>query len=79
MDIKNSSGKIIGNIKELDGGYLITNPPKPDLLIDDKEIISKIKSKDETAFTILWNDYTLLIGEIAALYGMVYATTRKHL
>lgn len=27
----------------------------------------------------MFNDYTLTIGEIASLYGMVYATTRKHL
>ena len=79
MDIKNSSGKIIGNIVETEEGFVITNSPKPDLLINDKDLISKIKNRDESAFPVLWNEYTLLIGEIAALYGKVYATTRKHL
>lgn len=79
MEIKNSSGKIIGNIEEKDGGYWIINSKKPELFIDDKDLIDKIKNKDESAFPILWNEYTLLIGEIAALYGMVYSTVRKHL
>ena len=79
MDIKNSSGKIIGKIEKTEEGYLIINPPKPNLLIDDVELVNKIDNGDESAFETLWNDYTLLIGEIAALYGKIYATTRKHL
>lgn len=79
MDIKNSSGKVIGTIEKIENGFLIHNPPKPDLVIDKSEIVEKINNKDESAFPILWEEYTLLIGEIAALYGMIYATTRKHL
>ena len=79
MEVKNSSGKIIGRIEKIEEGYLIITPPKPELLIDDKELIQKIESKDESVFQILWDDYTLTISEIAALYDKVYATTRKHL
>lgn len=79
MDIKNSSGKVIGTIEKVENGFIIHNPPKPDLIIDKSEIIEKINQKDESAFHVLWEEYTLLIGEIAALYGMIYATARKHL
>ena len=79
MDIKNSSGKVIGTIEKIENGFIIHNPPKPDLVIDKPEIVEKINNKDESAFLVLWEEYTLLIGEIAALYDMIYATTRKHL
>lgn len=79
MDIKNSSGKVIGTIEKIENGFIIHNPPKPDLVIDKSEIVEKINNKDESAFPILWEEYTLLIGEIAALYGMIYATARKRL
>ena len=79
MEIKNSSGKVIGTVTKTENGFLIVNQPKPDLLINDTNLIEKIENKDESAFPTLWNEYTLLIGEIAALYEMVYSTTRTHL
>lgn len=79
MEIKNSSGKIIGETIITDNEIRIINNPKPILIITDTELIKKIKEKDESVFPILWNDYNLLIGEIASLFSMVYATTRKHL
>ena len=79
MEIKNSSGKVIGETFVTEEEIKIINDPKPVLIIKDKDLIQKVLNKDESAFITLWEDYTLLIGEIASLYGMVYATTRKHL
>lgn len=79
MEIKNSSGKIIGNIYFEDGIIRIINSPKPEINITDNDLIQKIKNKDESVLSELWNDYNLLIGEIACLYEVAYATMRKHL
>ena len=79
MNIKNSSGKIIGEVFIDSDKIKIINKPKPNLIIEDKEVIQKVLNKDESAFNILWNEYNLLISEIAALYGIAYATARKHL
>lgn len=35
--------------------------------------------KDESIIATLFNEYYLLIGEIAALYGVCYSTMAKHL
>lgn len=79
MDIIDSAGKITGTVERIEQGFIIKNPPKPELIIDDNEIVEKIINKDESAFPILWDDYTLTTGEIAALYGLVYSTARKRL
>ena len=79
MEIKNSAGKVIGEITISDNEIIINNFSKPELIINDFELIKKIKEKDESAFNILWEEYTLLIGEIASLYNVAYATARKHL
>ena len=80
MDILNSSGLKIG-VAKIDGDLIIINNDNKPLLIieDDLELIQKIKNKDESGFETLFNKYYLLIGEIAALYNMTYATTRKHM
>lgn len=79
MDIKNSSGKIIGNIQITDTQIVINNNSKPQLIITDDNIIKKVLSKDESIIDILFNEYYLLVGEIAALYEVCYATMAKHL
>ncbi len=79
MEVKNSSGKIIGNIEITNQEIKINHNTKPQLIIDDPTIINKILVKDESIITILFDDYFLLIGEIAALYGTCYATMAKHL
>ena len=67
MEIKNSSGKIIGKTIITDNEIQIINNPKPVLIITDTELIKKIKEKDESVFPILWNDYNLLIELILIL------------
>lgn len=79
MNIKNSSGKIIGNIEITKTQIVINNQSKPQLIIEDTNIIDKVNNKDESIIDILFNEYFLLIGEIAALYGVCYATMAKHL
>ena len=79
MEIKNSSGKVIGQIEMTDTQIKINNYKKPELVIEDKAIINMILNKDETAIETLFNDYYLLVGEIAALYNVCYATMAKHL
>lgn len=80
MDILNSSGKKLGEAK-IDGDLIIINNySKPLLIIEDElDLIQKIQNKDESGFNKLFNDYYLLIGEIAALYHMTYCTVRKHM
>ena len=79
MEIKNSSGKIIGHIEVTDDFIKVKNNSKPELIIDDKELIKKIQNKDESVITILFNNYYLLIGEIASLYSVCYSTMAKKL
>lgn len=79
MDIKDSSGKIIGNIEISSKKIIINNNKKPQLLITDTELINKILNKDESILNILFNEYTLLVSEIAALYGVCYKTATKKL
>lgn len=79
MDIKNSSGKVIGNIEITNTQIIINNQSKPILIIDDITIINKVQAKDESIIDTLFNEYYLLIGEIAALYHVCYATMAKRL
>lgn len=80
MDILNSSGFKIG-VAKIDGNLIIINNyDKPLLIIEEaQDLIQKIQNKDESGFKELFDDYYLLIGEIAALYHMTYSTTRKHM
>lgn len=77
--VKNSSGEEIGEIQIDKNQITICHKTKPPLIISDIELINSILRKDETIFPILFNDYELLIAEIAALYDIHYATARKHL
>ena len=79
MEVKNSSGKIIGNIEITNQEIKINHNTKPQLIINDPTIINKVLAKNESIIAILFDDYFLLIGEIAALYGTCYATMAKHL
>lgn len=78
MNIKNSSGKIIGEIiweKEI----IIRNNSKPELIITDTQIIEKIKEKDLDTIVFLYDELTLTVAEIAALYGVCYSNMNKKL
>ena len=78
-DIKNSSGKITGFTEITEDFILINSTGKPILEINDKEIISKILSNkiDKDTLIILYNNYTLSIGEIASLYNRCYSNINK--
>lgn len=79
MIVKNSSGKEIGEIEVLQEQIIIKHYSKPVLVIDNKDHITKILNKDETMIKILYDDYTLVIGEIAVLYNCSYPTITKKL
>ena len=70
MEIKNSSNKIIGELAITEDKIFINNFSKPLLIIEDKELISQIinKNRSNEILLILYNEYYLTIGEIAALY-----------
>lgn len=60
MDIKDSSGRKIGETEIKNDKIIINNFSKPLLIIeDDLEILKMIKEKDENGFEILFNKYNL--------------------
>lgn len=71
-DIKNANGKIIGYIEEDSGGMSIHNGSKPILNIKNEEHIRRIQQKDLSFVVELYDDYTMTIAEIAALYREPY-------
>ena len=67
MNIKNSNGKIIGEIvwgKEI----IIKNNSKPELIIDDAQIIEKIKEKDLDTIVFLLFLGCVLLSFIMNIY-----------
>ena len=78
-NIKNSSGKIIGTTEITKENIIINSTGKPLLIIDDKKIINEVLQEEikEDALIILYNDYTMTIGEIASLYNRCYSTLNK--
>ena len=77
--IKNSSGKITGNIEISEDAIKITNGKKPFLEINDADLIAKIIEKDRSVIINLYDDYTLIISEIVALYGTNYSNMNKYI
>lgn len=76
MNIKNSSGKIIGEIIWEDE-IIIKNNSKPEFIISDTQIIERIKEKDLDTIVFLYDELTLTVAEIAALYGVCYSNMNK--
>ena len=74
---KNSSGKIIATIIITNNKIYIDNYSKPILQIEDSELIKKINNKENEGIIELYDKYTLLIGEIAALYDEQYYKINK--
>lgn len=72
VDIKNSSGKILGNILITEDKIEICNNTKPLFCITNKDDISNIMKRNDATIQRLYDEYTLTIAEIAALYGMPY-------
>lgn len=78
-DIKNSSGKIIGFVEIEDTKIIVNNNSKPQLIIEDEELLEAIKNKNRSDSIIkkMYDEYFLSIGEIAALYDVCYSNINK--
>lgn len=77
-NIFNASGKIIGWVDILEDSIIVHNNKRPELQIDNaSEIIDLINNDDDKGIVLLYDKYTLTIGEIAALYGVYYAKMNK--
>lgn len=72
MFCKNSTGKIFGEVEITKDKIIIKNYKKPELIIDDINIINDITNKKLECVLVLYDDYELCIGEIAALYDYKY-------
>ena len=79
VNIKNSSNKIIGFTDIKEDYILIHNNKKPELVIKDKKIIDAVKNKnrDNNIIKELYDNYYLMIGEIASLYDVCYSNINK--
>lgn len=78
-NIKNSSGKITGTTEILEHSITINNLGKPLLIIEDPKIISEVlesKIVPET-LRVLYDEYTMSIGEIASLYNRCYSNINQ--
>lgn len=78
-NVKNSSGKITGKTIITSEFIKIDNMGKPVLIIIDENIIAEVLGKnisDDTLY-ILYNQYTMSIGEIASLYDRCYSNINK--
>lgn len=78
-NIKNSNGKITGTTEILENYIKIDNIKKPILFINDEKIINEAINKTilKETLIILYNEYTLSIGEIASLYDRCYSNINK--
>lgn len=78
-DIKNSNKKVIGTVEITTTAIVIKNESKPDLVITDPVIVKAVYENNisEDIMVQLYNEYTLSIGEIAALYDRCYSFANK--
>lgn len=78
-NIKNSSGKFTGTIEITDTSIVIKNLSKPDLVIEDSRVLEALKTEEPKTeiLILLYNEYTLTIGEIACLYNRCYSNMNK--
>lgn len=72
--VKDSSGKIIGATFINENKIVIDNFRKPLYEIKDKDIITKVLNQEDEGIIILFDEYFLLISEIASLYKTNYRT-----
>lgn len=69
---KNSSGKIFGEVEITADKIIIQHYKKPKMIIDDMNIVQAIKQHYLEYVLILYDEYELCVGEIAALYNYQY-------
>ena len=77
MFCTNSSGKIFGEVEITEDQIIIQHYKKPILIIDDSNVVNGVTNKDFEYLLILYDEYELCIGEIAALYGCPYHQTNS--
>lgn len=70
--IKNSSGKTLGWVELTENSIIINNDSKPVLVIDNQSVLDEIRENPDNAMKILYDEYTLTIGEIAAIFNTKY-------
>ena len=74
---KTSSGKVMGKAYIDEDKIIIRHNTKPELIIEDKEVIKEVLKKSEEGIILLYDKYFLSIGEIAALYDVCYASINR--
>lgn len=77
--IKNANGKIVGIVSFSENKIEINNYTKPVLVLEDKELVSCIYAQNLSVVPLLFNNYTLTIGEIAALFRKKYCWMNRYL
>lgn len=73
----NSSGKQIGNVYIDEKQIIVQHNTKPELIIQDKEIIQEVLNQTEKGIIQLYDKYFLSIGEIAGLYDVCYTNISR--
>lgn len=78
-NIYNSSGKVIGHIIFNVDDIIICHNKLPNLHIVDPYIIQSIYQNNfsKEVLLVLWNEYTLTIGEIACLMDVIYSRANR--
>lgn len=78
-NIKNSSGKITGTTEIVKNSITINNSGKPILVINDANIVNEALNNiiNNSTLIILYNEYTLGVGEIASIYNRCYSNINK--
>lgn len=72
MICKNSSGKVFGEVEITENQIIVQHYKKPKLIIDDTTAIQEIKKQNINYVLVLYDEYELCTGEIAALYNYKY-------
>lgn len=73
----NSSGNKFGTVIINDDAIIIRHDTKPELKITDLTVINEVLNKTDEGIRILYDEYYLMIGEIAALYGVAYSNINR--
>lgn len=73
----NSSGAVFGEVVIQDDQIIIRHNTKPELTITDPDVITEVFNKTDEGIRILYDKYELMIGEIAALYGVAYSNINR--
>lgn len=77
----NSNGKVFGEAIKEENHIIINNYKKPLLIIDEPKILQCFNSRNirDEEIILLWDEYGLTIGEIAAIAGYTYSNINKRL